>query len=383
MRAKAVSQKPRAVAMCLMVAGLLMMACGRPAQGPPADVATDAAVGGPAGTAVVPVLVSEPVAVDSDDPAIWINPEDPAASLVLGTDKGGALYVFNLDGKILADKTVSGQARINNVDVEYGMMLGGVPTDIAVASDRDANLLRAYKVPDMTPIDNGGFPAFEGLAPELRRPMGVALFKRPADGAVFVVVSRKAGPSGAYLWQYRLEDDGNGALKATKVREFGEFSGGDSEIEAVAVDDDLGYVYYSDEAAGVYKYPADPDVPDANEPLALFGTTGFTEDREGISIYRTGEGTGYLLVSDQQANAFRVFPREGVPGAPHEHPEIAVFQVSTNESDGSEVTNVPLGDRFPAGLFVAMSDNRTFQYYSWLDIEKAAFAGGADPGPAS
>mgnify|MGYP000494161084 FL=1 len=42
--------------------------------------------------------------------------------------------------------------------------------------------------------------------------------------------------------------------------------------------------------------------------------------------------------------------------------------MSTNESDGSEVTSAVLDPRFPSGLFVAMSDNRTFHYYSWDDI---------------
>ncbi len=42
--------------------------------------------------------------------------------------------------------------------------------------------------------------------------------------------------------------------------------------------------------------------------------------------------------------------------------------VSTNESDGSDVTSTVLDPRFPSGLFVAMSDNQTFHYYSWDDI---------------
>ncbi|MEO6498712.1 MAG: phytase, partial [Mucilaginibacter sp.] len=50
-----------------------------------------------------PVIVTDTVANDTDDPAIWINPADPAKSLVVGTDKDqdGALYVFNLEGKIV------------------------------------------------------------------------------------------------------------------------------------------------------------------------------------------------------------------------------------------------------------------------------------------
>ena len=321
----------------------------------------------PAAAAVRPVVITQPVATDSDDPAIWINQEDPSQSLVLGTDKGGAVFVFDLDGRILPDRTVSGQGRVNNIDVEYGLTLAGVATDIAAATDRNANLIRVFRLPDMRPIDNGGIEAFAGEKPDLRRPMGIALYRRPTDGAVFAVVSRKTGPSGSYLWQYRLEDDGAGNVRGTKVRAFGAFAG-TKEIEAVAVDDALGYIYYSEEDVGVHKYLADPDAPGADQELALFGTDGFTQDREGISIYPLDDRTGYILVSDQQANVFRVFRREGEPGAPHNHRFITTVQVSTNESDGSEVTGVALGDRFPAGLFVAMSDDRTFHFYSWADI---------------
>jgi len=45
-----------------------------------------------------------------------------------------------------------------------------------------------------------------------------------------------------------------------------------------------------------------------------------------------------------------------------------VVDVSAKSSDGSDVTNIPLGPKFAAGMFVAMSDNRTFQLYSWADI---------------
>lgn len=326
---------------------------------------------------IAPVVITDPVGGDSDDPAIWLNPVDPSQSLILGTDKAGAVYTFDLDGKIIPDKSVTGMGRINNIDVEYGMALAGVPTDIAVATDRNLNTIRAFRLPDMAPIDNGGIEVFEGEPPELRRPMGIALYKRPSDGVVFAIISRKAGPSGSYLWQYRLSDDGTGQITATKVREFGTFSEATStedgvaelsEIESVAVDDALGYVYYSDELAGVRKYQADPDAPDANVELAIFGTEGFADQREGISIYEINDGTGYILVSDQQGNAFRVYPREGTPGEPHNHPEIYAFFASTNESDGSEVTSAALGDRFPSGLFIAMSDDRTFQFYSWDDI---------------
>ncbi|MFA7227720.1 MAG: phytase, partial [Melioribacteraceae bacterium] len=48
---------------------------------------------------IKPVVVTDSVKYDTDDPAIWINPSDPSKSLILGTDKDsdGALYVFDLN----------------------------------------------------------------------------------------------------------------------------------------------------------------------------------------------------------------------------------------------------------------------------------------------
>jgi 3-phytase len=320
------------------------------------------------GEVVKPVFVTDTTLHDTDDPAIWINPENPAESLILGTDKDedGALYVFDLQGKIILDKVVRGLKRPNNVDVEYGLMLNGKPTDIAVVAERFTHKIRIFSLPDMKPLDNGGIDVYQGEKGEdFRDLMGIALYKRPSDKKIFAIVGRKNGPADNYLWQYELEEDGKGKVKATLARKFGKYSQ-KKEIEAIAVDDALGYVYYSDENVGVRKYHADPEK--GNDELALFATKGIKEDHEGISIYSLTDSTGYLLLSDQQANQFHVFPREGAGGKPHQHEVIKVVKVSTNESDGSEICSIPLNKTFQKGLFVAMSDNKTFQLYRWEDI---------------
>lgn len=304
-------------------------------------------------------VITEQVGHDTDDPAIWINPADSMKSLIIGTDKDtdGGLYAFDLEGKIV--KKVPGLKRPNNVDIAYGLLLNGAPVDIAVLTERETNRIRIFSLPDLLPLDNGGIEVFTGETE--RDPMGIALYKRPSDSAIFAIVGRKSGPVENYLWQYRLEDDGKGAVKASLVRKFGRYSG-KKEIEAIAVDNRLGYVYCSDETVGIRKYKADPDQQD-NAELAHFGKEGFVSDHEGISIYPLTDSTGYILVSNQQNNTFMVYPREG-----NEHPLLAEVPVSTIESDGSEVTAVPLGSKFPQGLFVAMSNGKVFHYYSWKDI---------------
>lgn len=316
-----------------------------------------------------PEVITEPVRYDTDDPAIWINKENPSKSLIIGTDKNanGALYVFDLEGKIQQNLVVEDLKRPNNVDVEYGLKVGDKEVDIAVTGERLSHNMRVFSLPDMKPIDGGGIPVFKGeTEEEYRDLMGVALYKDPANGTIYAIMGRKTGPTnGTYLWQYKLIGKNDGTVTAQLVRKFANFSGV-KEIEAIAVDDELGYVYCSDESVGVRKYYADPEK--GNEELALFAKDGFAHDHEGISIYDTGNGKGYILVSDQQANEFKVYPREGSSQGIHDHPMIKSVALSTSESDGSEITNVPLNARFPNGVFVAMSDNKTFQFYRVEDI---------------
>lgn len=318
--------------------------------------------------AVQPRVVTEAAKHDTDDPAIWINGADPAKSLVIGTDKNsdGALLAYDLTGKIV--RTVPALARPNNVDIVTGFRLGGHGVDLAVVTERERQRLRVFTLPDLQPADRGDLVVFDGDA--TRAPMGVALYRRPRDGAVFAIVGGKSGPAEGYLAQYRLEDDGTGQVKMTLVRQFGAYSGR-AEIEAIAVDAELGYVYYSDETFGVRKYAADPDAPDANRELARFGTAGFASDHEGISLYKRGDGTGFVVVSDQQAFRFQIFPREGTAGNPHEHPMLKAVDVAAIESDGSEVTSTELPG-FPGGLFVAMTEGKVFHFYAWADLAKAA-----------
>ena len=125
-------------------------------------------------TAVVqPIVITDTVRHDTDDPAIWINPADPAKSLIIGTDKDqdGGLYVFDLKGKIVRE--IHDLKRPNNVDIAYGLMLSGKPTDIAVTTERFTHKLRIFALPDMKPLDQWqpryvcgrhwrGFPGFDG-----------------------------------------------------------------------------------------------------------------------------------------------------------------------------------------------------------------------------
>jgi 3-phytase len=289
----------------------------------------------------------------------------------------GALAVFGIDGKLR--DLLKGPDRPNNVDVEYGLDLDGTSTDIAVVTERLGRRLRVYGIaPDgheVRDISAGTMPILEGASGNRGAPMGIGLYRRPKDGAIFAIVSPKTGPKENYLWQYRLQGDGTGRVKATFVRRFGAFSGV-GEIEAVAVDDELAYVYYADEDVGIHKYSADPDAPDANRELALFSTTGYRQDREGVGIYALPDGTGYIVSVDQVPgeSVFHIYRREGEPGRPHDHSRaLLLFKGGADDTDGIDVTSTSLGPDFPDGALVAMnSKRRNFLIFRWNDIAAAA-----------
>lgn len=324
------------------------------------------------------VVATEPLGEDADDPAIWVNPADPSASLIFGVNKApapdGAVGVFDLDGKLL--QLINGVDRPNNIDLEYGFPLGGQIVDIAVATERYQNRLRVFAVdPQERRLrdvsSSEGLQVFVGEVGERAAPMGVSIYRRPSDNAFFAIVSRKEGPAQGYLWQYRLEDNGEGLVQAVKVREFGVFSG-TGEIEAVAVDDQLGYVYYADELAGIRKYHADPDQPDADKELELFADDAFEGDREGIAVFASESG-GYIVCTDQIIgdSAYRFYSRE--TNAPARL--IGVIRGGADETDGIEVTPQSLGPRFPHGALVVMnSSGRNFLVYDWREIASSLAA---------
>jgi 3-phytase len=326
---------------------------------------------------IKPVRASATLTHDPDDPAIWVHPTNPERSLVFGTVKAaapdGGVAVFGLDGTLR--QLLTGIDRPNNIDVEYGFAFAGRAIDIAVVTERYQRRLRVFAIAaDGSGIsDLGAVPVLEGQPGEAGAPMGIGLYRRSRDGAIFAIVAPKTGPADGYLWQYRLEDAGGGRLSAITVRRFGRF-GGIGEIEAVAVDDEAGHVYYADEDNGIHKWHADPDREGASKELAHFARDGFSGDREGLAIYAGRSGAGYIIATDQLPvnSGYHLYRRNGTPESASNHAAVRVFSGGADSTDGIEATSRDLGPEFPGGLFVAMNSTaRNFLFYRWSDIQAA------------
>jgi 3-phytase len=293
-----------------------------------------------------------------------VNKSNPEKSIVFGTDKddvNGGVYAFDLDGKIIKDKSITAISYPNNVDVAYDFKLNdSTTTDVIMFTEREKHQMRLFSVPDMKALDNGGFKVFaEETVIANKRPMGIASYTDAPTQTTYAIVSRKVGPLKGYLHQYKLEADSLGNITANLSRAFGNFSG-NKEIEAIAVDQELGFVYYSDEGHCIRKYHANPTKGD--EELSCFGAEHFKDDIEGIAIVKRPNGKGYLVVSNQQDHSFNVFDRET-------NAYIKTINLGTTETDGCDATTSALGSKYPNGLFVSMTDSKEF-YFHHLDSLK-------------
>lgn len=310
---------------------------------------------------ITPAVITEKTGYDSDDPAIWYNEKAPEKSIVFGTDKSsdGAVYAFDLSGKILPEKTLKNIRRPNNVDIAYKVRINDSTYSAVLAfTEREKRQIRLYSIPEMKPLDNGGFPVFsDETTVDFDLPMGIALYRPSNSEKLYAIVSRKQGPKSNYLYQYELTAN-QGVFQSKLVRKFGAFSG-KKEIEAIVVDNELGHVYYSDEQHGIRKYYADPKK--GSEELACFGGEHFEEDIEGIALIKTTDTQGYLIVSNQQKGEFNLFNREN-------NAFVKAVNLGTTATDGCDGYHRSMGPLFPNGIFVAMNDDKNFYFYDLATI---------------
>jgi len=315
-------------------------------------------------------IATQPVQTDPDDPAIWIHPSQPELSLLIGTDKIaniGGLYVFDLNGTII--QRIPNMDRPNNVDVEYGFQINQTYSiDLVVLTERQQRRLRIFSVNANTrQLDEfigGNTNVFINSTGDEAAPMGIGLYKQVNGGKIYAIVSRKSGPSRGYVGQYELIWNGQ-SIDLKFIRYFGDFHG--LEIESIFVDDQLGFVYYSDEGYGIRKYNIDPTT-NQTEQIGFINTINLWQgDSEGIAVYATSNTSGYLIVTDQIANGskFHIFERQG------NNAYVNSIQTRADSTDGIEATNRPLNDNFPNGLLIVMNEiGKNFLIYDWRNIEK-------------
>lgn len=301
----------------------------------------------------------------ADDPAIWVNPDDPAKSLVIGTDKQAGLAVYDLKGNQVSFRA---DGEMNNVDLRTEFRLGSNPIVLVGASNRTNGSIALYA------LDSSSGELNSVTARTLDTGIdvyGFCLHRNVKTGDHFAFVNSKRGD----VQQWRIFDNGEGKVDAELVVQFDV----GSQVEGMVADDERSLLYVGEEKVAVWRYPLPVDIEEIIRfPVDIKAPLGnVIEDVEGLTLYLTPHVTGYLIASNQGNNEFLVYERTG------DNPFLGSFRIEdgngvdgVTETDGIDVTSAALGPDFEDGLLVVQDDeddqgNQNFKYVRWADVAEA------------
>lgn len=273
----------------------------------------------------------------ADDPAIWRNPDDPAKSLVISTDKKAGIAIHDLSGRLLSFQPLGD---LNNVDLRDKVKIAGRKATLVAASDRsdkDVPLLHLFRLdpagPTLIPIGTIASP--EGQA------YGLCLHRR--DGGIDAFMVHKSG----LIEQIALDLSGPQA-SGKVIRRFDL----KSRSEGCVADDRTGRLYVAEDKVALWRFDTAPGR--AMTPVKIADVDGVRlhKDAEGLAILPRGKDGGLLFASSQGDNSIAVFR---LPDAEY----AGAFRIAGGSIDGTEDTDGialhsgDFGKDWPAGLFVA------------------------------
>ncbi len=294
----------------------------------------------------------------ADDPAIWRNPSDPAASLIVGTDKKAGLYVYDLSGR---QRSFVDAGRVNNVDLR-DMGAAGI---IVAASDRNDPLNAALALFRLDP------------ATATLTPLGKV---SAAAGEAYGVCLYRTGDT---LYAFNIIKDGTIrqvalGLGATPTGTIVRTMKLGTQSEGCAADERTHRLYVAEEDVGLWRFDARADGDTAPVKMASADGYQIVADTEGVTLAPDGTGTGgYLLVSSQGDNAYAVYRLA-------DNAYVGRFRVTagrfgaTEETDGIDMAVGDFGPAYPGGLLVVQDGRnppsaQNFKLVAWAEI-KAALA---------
>ncbi|MEH0155096.1 phytase [Limibacter armeniacum] len=306
----------------------------------------------------------------ADDPAMWIHPEDPSKSLIVGTHKKKGLYVYDLAGNELGFYPVG---KVNNVDIRQGVVLGQDTLDIVAASNRNDNSITLMKMTaEGKLVDVSAQPIMTGEA--IDDIYGFCMYQDQSTGNSFVIANGKNG----VVQQWALAAADSGKVTASLAKSYKV----PSQPEGMVADDATGTLYIGEEAQGIWKVDLSVDTVATPELIAstkVADNEMLEADLEGIALYKTGIETGYLLASSQGNFSYAVFSLE------NNYEYLGSFAIEkgkvdgVEETDGIEVITDSLSEQYPKGMLMVQDGfnfdddslkAQNFKMIDWRKIEQ-------------
>ncbi|MFN4020248.1 MAG: phytase [Erythrobacter sp.] len=295
----------------------------------------------------------------ADDPAIWRNPANPASSLIVGTDKKGGLYVYDLKG---AQRSFVPAPGLNNVDL---VELSDRRVLVAASDRSDPAMVQLF----LTLLDTttGKLAPAGRIAVGPGEGYGICLVK-PAGGEGIIAFS---APKSGTIYRTVITE-ANGAFTGTTTT-LAQLA---TQTEGCVVDPRTATLYVGEEDAGIWAIDLDAG---GKRLVAPIDNKWLVADVEGLAIAPEGSDGGYLVASSQGDNAYAVFRLPDMQ--PLGRFRIAAGQFgSVEETDGIELDNRDFGPDFPGGLFIAQDgvnapSAQNFKYVRWDEILAALEAG--------
>ncbi len=308
------------------------------------------------------------MARDQDDMCIWIHPDDPAMSRIIVADKLACLLlVYDLQGATIQSTATP---KPGNIDLRYGVPLGGQTVDLVVFNQRqEGSLVKVYVVDAVDGIlrrvDDGSIVTEPGY--------GGGLYRSPRDGRLYFIKTFK---DDGIVEQVELYDGGDCTIQAAPARSWET-----GQCEGVAAHDASGTIFIAEEKLGIWALGGEPIDPAPGKLVARVGENGLAADVEGLAVLPLSDSDGYLLVSNQGVDNFHVYHF----GDAFEF--LGAFAIEGAEhTDGIDVSGVALDHRFPGGIFTCHTvaaeggvKRCPVLVTSWLDIAEAM---DIDPGPS-
>ena len=307
----------------------------------------------------------------ADDPAIWINTSNPNKSLIFGTDKNSGIYVYDLDGNQLS---YSALGKINNIDLRFYNGQLHIVTSNRSKSTLDywifdhKNLYQYFKTnPNNAFSDSIAHHHIETGMNVYGVCMGITV------NGISAVITEEEGKKVQKWDLIRL-------IKTDEI-DITQFEKGKpvkgNEAEGCVFDDENETIFISREGdKGIlkafsvkgFKYLQDVD----SRAGEIVG------DPEGVSIYKTSNKEGYLVVSSQGNSTFNLYNRN----IPYQY--VDTFMIlgaqgidEVRDTDGIDVTSTALPG-YPKGMMVVQDGfntnqkgklfNQNFKYISFKDI---------------